>query len=126
MIWTAVRYVLAVHAIVLGTGYLLGPEQFYSGGTFAVVRSLGIPIAVWGGLIAFAGVLLLLRYHTVGHGLALVAFVFWGLCLGATLVTGQLSGWGSPVHNLVLVAPLHALGLWVHGRSRVDTKADQP
>lgn len=125
MISSAARIILAVHALAIGLGYMLGPPQWYSGGTFAVVRSLGIPIPAWGTVLVVAGLLLLARRHTAGHTLALVAFLFWGLCLGATVFTGQLTAWGSPVHNLVLVVPMHALGLWRRGKSRVDARSDR-
>ncbi|MFJ5984297.1 hypothetical protein [Lentzea sp. NPDC092896] len=124
MIAPAVRYVLAAHAIVIGVGYLLGPSKWYSGGTFAVVKSLGLPIPVWGAAIAVVGVLLLLRLHTIGHALGLGVFVFWGLALGASIFTGDLSGWGSVVHNLLMAAPLHGLGLWRRRLARVRERAE--
>ncbi|ANZ35263.1 hypothetical protein BBK82_03410 [Lentzea guizhouensis] len=124
MLSPVARYILAVHALVLGLGYLLGPPQWYSGGTFSVVRSLGVPISVWGVAFLIVGLLLLARKHTAGHAMGVLVFVFWGLGLAASLKSGQLSGWGSPIHNLLLAAPLHALGLWRRAQSRVDARTD--
>lgn len=115
----ALRLILAVHLIVLGGGYAIGPDQWSSGRTFTVIRELGVPVPAWGTVFVLAGVLLVLRFHTAGHAIALAALVFWGGGLAATLITGDLSGWGAPVHNLVLAAPLHALGLWRRSRVRV-------
>ncbi|GAA1281593.1 hypothetical protein [Saccharothrix xinjiangensis] len=123
MLSLAVRIVLGLHAIVLGAGYAMGPSQWYSAGTFTVVRSLGAPIPLWGAVFILAGALLLaLRRSAIGHVVALMAFVFWGLALAASLPAGQLSGWGSLVHNLVLAAPLHALGVWRRAQARVDAR----
>lgn len=124
MISSAARVILAVHALAIGLGYMLGPPRWYSGGTFTVVRSLGLPIPAWGTVLVVAAILLLARRHTAGHALALVAFLFWGSGLAATLFTGQLTEWDSPVHNVLLVVPLHALGLWRREQSRVDARTD--
>lgn len=123
MLSPVARYILIVHVLVLGAGYLLGPAQWYSGGTFTVVRSLGIPVPAWGGAFVVAGLLLAAGRHTVGHATALALFVFWGLALAASLPAGQLSGWGSPVHNLLLAAPLHAVGLWRRAQVRMDHRS---
>ncbi|MEV8439192.1 hypothetical protein AB0425_17595 [Actinosynnema sp. NPDC051121] len=118
-----IRRILAIHAIALGAGYLAGPVQWYSGSTFTVVRSLGVPIPLWGAVFVLAGVLLAVGRPTAGHALALAAFAFWGGALAASIPQGQLSAWGSPVHNLLVAAPLHALGLWQRRQSRVDRRA---
>lgn len=117
------RLILAVHALVLGLGYALGPRQWSSGGSFAVVRQLGLPIPVWGAVFMVIGLLLLVRRHSAGHALAVFALGFWGCCLAATLLTGQLTGWGAPVHTLVLALPFHVLGLWRRGASRARARA---
>lgn len=124
MISSAARIILGVHALAVGLGYALGPPLWYSGGTFSVIRSLGLPVPAWGAVIMFAGVLLLARRHTAGHAIALIAFLFWGLALAATAFTGQLTGLGSPAHTLLLVVPMHALGLWRRSESRVDARTD--
>lgn len=123
MLSPVVRYFLIIHALALGLGYALGPARWYSGGTFAVVRDLGVPISLWGGAFITVGILLLVGQHTWGHIIGLISFTFWGLALATTLYTGQLSGWGSPVHNLLLAVPLHALGLWRRSKSRVDARS---
>lgn len=113
-----VRYILATHAVLVGAGYALGPPQWSSGSTFTVIRQLGIPVWVWGLVFLTAGCLLFVRRYTLGHGVAAVSFSFWGLCLFATVFTGEISGWGAPVHTLALAAPMHLLGLWRRSRHR--------
>lgn len=106
------RTILALHSLVMGLGYLLGPPQWASGSSFAVVKALGVPIPVWGAVFVVSGLLLAAGKHTAGHGVAAVAYLFWGGCLAATIFTGQIAGWGAPVHTIVLAAPLHLLALW--------------
>jgi hypothetical protein len=118
MLTPTIRYILAFHALALGAGYLLGPAQWYSGSTFSVVRSLGVPVPVWGGGFVAAALLLLARQYTAGHAVAVFLFLFWGGSLAWSLPAGQLSGWGSPIHNLLLALPLHLSGLWRHRRER--------
>lgn len=113
------RRFLALHATTVGAGYLLGPDSWSSGGTFAVIRDLGIPIRVWGAAFVAAGLLLFLRHRTVGHVTALAAFTFWGAGLAVTLFTGQATGYGGPVH-VAFIAGVHALALW---QQRTRTRA---
>ncbi|MGW4487845.1 hypothetical protein ACWEOE_28855 [Amycolatopsis sp. NPDC004368] len=112
-------WLLAVHSIVLGAGYLLGPDSWSSGGSFAFIRGLGVPIRVWGAAFLLAGLLLAVRRLTVGHSLAAFASVFWGLGLVVTIVTGEATGWGGPVHTLLLIAPVHGFALWQRSRARL-------
>ncbi|MFD5089312.1 hypothetical protein ACFWMR_01830 [Amycolatopsis thailandensis] len=115
---------LAAHAVILGTGYLLGPDSWSSGGTFTVVRDLGIPIRIWGAVFLLAGLLLLIQRRTFGHILALGSFTFWGAGLAATLFTGQATGYGGPAHVLLL-ALVHGLALWQRSQARLDQHRGQ-
>lgn len=105
------RIVLAVDAIAVGLGYLLGPARWYSSGTFAVVRDLGVPIPVWGGVFTIIGVLLLVPATArVGHSLGSFVYGFWAICQLATLADDELQAWGHPWHTLAL-GGLHGIGL---------------
>jgi hypothetical protein len=112
------RWVLAGHATLLGVGYLLGPAAWSSGGTFAFIRDLGIPIRLWGAAFLLVGLLLAARRRTLGHGLGAFAFAFWGMGLSVTLFTGQATSWGSPAHTL-LAASAHILALWQRSHDRL-------
>lgn len=122
MLSPVVRTILAGHAILVGLGYAVGPAQWVSSPSFAVVRSLGIPIPMWGMLFVLAGLLVAVGRYTLGHGLAAVAFTFWGCCIAATVVTGELAGWGSIPHTLALAAPMHLVGLWRRSTARVAAR----
>jgi len=115
---------LAAHAMILGVGYLLGPVTWSSGGTFAVIRDLGIPIRIWGAVFLLAGLFLLLRRRTFGHILALGSFTFWGAGLATTLFTGQATGYGGPAHVLFL-ALVHGIALWQRSQDRLDQHRGQ-
>lgn len=119
------RWVLAAHAVVLGAGYLLGPDAWSSGGSFAFIRELGVPVRVWGACFVAAGLLLAVRRRTLGHSLAMAASVFWGLGLMITIFTGETTGWGGPVHTLILAAPLHTLALWQRSHARHAAGSDR-
>jgi hypothetical protein len=109
---TPLRAILALHSFVLGLGYLLGPPQWSSGTSFAVIKALGVPVPIWGAVFVLAAALLAAGRSTAGHGVAAVAYLFWGGYLAQTIFTGQIAGWGAPVHTIVLAAPLHLLALW--------------
>jgi hypothetical protein len=112
------RLVLTVHLVALGAGYAVGPAQLSSGASFTVIKQLGPPIPLWGAVFVPAAVLLAAGRYTLGHGLAFAVLLFWGGGLAGTVATGQLTGWGAPVHTLSFAA-LHALRLWRRSRARV-------
>lgn len=111
------RWLLAVHLIVVGVGYVVGPA---TGGGFAFIRGLGIPIPAWGGVFAAAGVLLLFRRRTLGHALAAFSCLFWGIGLVVPIVEGQATSGGGWAHTLVLAAPAHVIALWQRSKTRLD------
>jgi hypothetical protein len=117
------RWLLAAHAVLLGVGYLAGPDAWSSGGSFTFIRDLGIPIRVWGAAFLLAGILLAARRRTLGHGLAAFAFVFWGIGLAVTLFTGQATGWGGPAHTL-FAASAHVFALWQRSHYRLVAGSD--
>jgi hypothetical protein len=92
--------------------YWLGPADRYAGGNFTVVKSLGVPVWLWGLLCVVAGVLLLARQLIIGHAAGAVLLLFWGTALTvATLRAGTSTPVG-PVHCLALAAMhLRALNL---------------
>ncbi len=117
------RWVLAGHATLLGTGYLVGPDAWSAGGSFAFIRDLGIPIRVWGAAFLLAGLLLAARQRRLGHGLAAFAFAFWGIGLAMTLFTGEATGWGGPTHTL-FAASAHVFALWQRSHDRLVAGSD--
>jgi hypothetical protein len=117
------RWMLAGHATLIGSGYLIGPDEWSSGGTFAFVREFGIPIRVWGAAFLLAGLLLAARRRRLGHGVAAFAFLFWGIGLSVTLFTGEATGWGGPVHTL-FVATAHVFALWQRSKDRLVDSGD--
>lgn len=111
------RWLLAADAALMALGYGLGPPEWWSSGTLAVIRALPVPMSVWAALFGACAVLLLIRVTPfAGYLLGSALYSFWGLGLGATLITGELSAWGGPVHVLTVVAPLHVWQLWEHTR----------
>ncbi|WP_410633385.1 hypothetical protein [Amycolatopsis sp. cmx-4-83] len=111
------RWLLAAHLIVVGLGYVFGPA---SGAGFAFIRQLGVPIPVWGGVFAAAGVLLLLRRRTLGHAIAAFSCFFWGIGLIVPILWGQATSGGGWAHTLILAAPAHAFALWQRSKTRLD------
>lgn len=105
------RVLLALDAALLAAGYGLGPSSWRSSSTFAVVHALGIPFWLWAGAFAACAVALWLRMPLLGYGIGAVTYTFWGLAIGATVITGDLAAWGAPVHLLAVFAPLHLYGL---------------
>lgn len=113
-----IRYVLATHLVVFGLLYCLGPPQWYSSSRFAVTKSLGVPIWVWGLMFLIAGVLLYLRQLVAGHAAAAVLLLFWGTGQAVSALQDQLSGVAStPVHCFGLAA-VHLWALHVRIRER--------
>jgi hypothetical protein len=112
------RWLLAVHLLVVGVGYVIGPS---SGGGFVFIRELGLPIPVWGGVFAAAGLLLLLRRRTLGHALAAFSCTFWGIGLVVPILTGEATSGGGWAHTLILAAPAHVFALWQRSKSRLDS-----
>jgi len=114
------RWLLALHLIVVGGGYVLGPST--SGG-FAFIRELGLPIAVWGSVFMLAGLLLLVRRRTVGHMIAAFSCTFWGIGLVVPILTGDATSGGGWAHTLILAAPAHVIALWQRSKSRLDASS---
>lgn len=115
------RWLLAVHLIVVGAGYVVGPAT--SGG-FAFIRELGLPIPVWGGVFVGAGVLLLLRRRTLGHAVAAFSCTFWGIGLLVPVFTDQATSGGGWAHTLILAAPAHVFALWQRSQTRLRAGSD--
>jgi hypothetical protein len=94
---------MAVHSMAWGAGYLLGPTDWSSSGSFAVIRWLPMPIAAWGALLAVLGLLMLWpRSRQQAHGGAAVFWFVWAVGLFLALPYGSAQAWGGWLHALVI------------------------
>lgn len=91
------RWVLAVFDIGWAAGYAFGPGAQWTSGSFAVIRSWGLPLTVWGVLVLALGLLVLWRrtVHLATGALA-VFWAGWGMALMAAVVIGAAESWGGP------------------------------
>lgn len=103
--------VLASADILAGLAYLLGPARWTSGGNFALLRALPVPIQVWAAAFVVAGVLMLtVREWWGGYLLGAVSLTAWALLQALTLGSTATGGAG-PVWVGALAAQ-HYIGMW--------------
>lgn len=87
--------VLAVTCIGWGGAYAVGGPA-----TAAALRLMDavLPIQAWGALLALGGVLVLLRFRSLGYFLSTVVTLVWALFSGITLASGTATGVGLPLY----------------------------
>jgi hypothetical protein len=98
-LWEAMHWALTAELAVGGAGLAWGPARWWSAPDLSIVRSLGVPMSVYGcwfmalGLVCAAGIPRDATVRAVGHFAAGATYLFWGGCTALTIFTGDLSAW---------------------------------